>query len=135
VGRAELHYPDVDFQLTRSPALLTGQESAVARAVTNLIDNAGKWSSAGDVVEVVADSSGLVVRDHGPGVDETDLPFVFDRFYRSRAARRLPGSGIGLSIVKQVALTHGGEVELGSAAGGGAIAQLRFPKLRPVEGH
>jgi len=133
VGHAELHYPELHFELTRSPATLTGQRNAVARAVTNLIDNAGKWSSPGDVVEVVTDSTGLVVRDHGPGVDEGDLPFVFDRFYRSRAARRLPGSGIGLSIVKQVAQTHGGAVELGPAVDGGAVAQLRLPKLRPVE--
>lgn len=129
VGRAELHYPEVRFELTRTPATLLGKRSGVARAVSNLIDNAGKWSAPGDTVEVVSDRNGLVVRDHGPGVDASDLPFVFDRFYRSRAARKLPGSGIGLSIVKQVAQSHGGDVELGPADGGGAVARLRLPGL------
>jgi two-component system sensor histidine kinase MprB len=129
VGHAELHYPDVRFELTRTPAMLTGRRSAIARAINNLVDNAGKWSTSGDTVEVTADPTGLVVRDHGPGVDPKDLPFVFDRFYRSRGARKLPGSGIGLSIVKQVAQTHGGDVELGPADGGGAVARLRLPGL------
>ena len=50
------------------------------------------------------------VRDHGPGIDAEDLPYVFDRFYRSRAARGMPGSGLGLAIVRQVAESHGGSV-------------------------
>ena len=50
------------------------------------------------------------VRDHGPGIDEEDLPYVFDRFYRARTARGQPGSGLGLAIVKQVADAHGGQV-------------------------
>jgi two-component system sensor histidine kinase MprB len=132
VGHAELHYPDVRFELARTPTTLVGRRSAIARAVSNLVDNAGKWSAPGDTVEVTADRAGLVVRDHGPGVDPTDLPFVFDRFYRARAARKLPGSGIGLAIVKQVAQTHGGDVELEPAEGGGAIARLRLPGLAPA---
>ena len=50
----------------------------------------------------------LTVRDHGPGIDEADLPFVFDRFYRAPSARGMPGSGLGLAIVRQVAEAHGG---------------------------
>jgi two-component system sensor histidine kinase MprB len=132
VSRAELHYPELHFELTRTPATLVGRPGAISRAVTNLIDNAGKWSAPGDTVEVTSDLSGLAVRDHGPGVDPKDLPFVFDRFYRSRAARKLPGSGIGLSIVRQVAQAHGGDAELGPADGGGAIAHLRLPGLTPA---
>jgi two-component system sensor histidine kinase MprB len=61
------------------------------------------------------------VRDHGPGIDAVDRGRVFDRFYRSAAARSMPGSGLGLSIVKQVVDAHGGEVFAEPADGGGAV--------------
>ena len=70
------------------------------------------------------------VRDHGPGVDPGDLPHIFDRFYRSPAARTMPGYGFGLAIVKQVAESHGGDVSAGPAPGGGAffvLQQVAFP--------
>ena len=66
------------------------------------------------------------VRDHGPGIDEEDLPYVFDRFYRAAAARGLPGSGLGLAIVKQVAEAHGGTVVAERAEGGGTLMRLRL---------
>jgi len=69
------------------------------------------------------------VRDHGPGIDEEDLPYIFDRFYRARTARGQPGSGLGLAIVKQVADTHGGQVVVERAEGGGTRMRLR------VNGH
>jgi two-component system sensor histidine kinase MprB len=64
-------------------------------------------------------------RDHGPGIDE-DLPYIFDRFYRARTARGQPGSGLGLAIVKQVADTHGGQVVVEQAEGGGTRMRLRL---------
>jgi two-component system, OmpR family, sensor histidine kinase MprB len=64
------------------------------------------------------------VRDHGPGIDDEDLPYVFDRFYRARAARGLPGSGLGLAIVRQVAQAHGGTVVAERAEGGGTRVLL-----------
>jgi two-component system sensor histidine kinase MprB len=69
----------------------------------------------------------VAVRDQGPGVDPTDLPYVFERFYRSPNARTMPGSGLGLAIVKQVADSHGGTVTAAAAPGGGALFVLRFP--------
>jgi two-component system sensor histidine kinase MprB len=69
------------------------------------------------------------VRDHGPGIDEADLPFVFDRFYRAPIARGLPGSGLGLAIVRQVAMSHGGQVVAERAEGGGALMRLRIPSV------
>ena len=68
----------------------------------------------------------LSVRDHGPGFDEEDLPFVFDRFYRAQAARGLPGSGLGLAIVRQTAEACGGFVEAENAASGGALLRVGF---------
>jgi two-component system sensor histidine kinase MprB len=64
------------------------------------------------------------VRDHGPGIADEDLPYVFDRFYRSSAARGQPGSGLGLAIVKQVAEAHGGHVVAEPAEGGGTLMRL-----------
>ncbi len=68
----------------------------------------------------------LSVRDHGPGFQEDDLPFVFDRFYRAEDARKLPGSGLGLAIVRQAAESCGGFVEAQNAVGGGALLRVSF---------
>jgi two-component system sensor histidine kinase MprB len=75
----------------------------------------------------VADGE-LVVRDQGPGIDDTDRPHVFDRFYRSAESRRLPGSGLGLAIVRQVAEMHGGAAWAAPPRSGrGAELHLRLP--------
>ena len=66
----------------------------------------------------------LSVRDHGPGIADADLPHVFERFYRATSARSMPGSGIGLAIVKQVADAHGGTIVAEPAPEGGTI--MRF---------
>jgi two-component system sensor histidine kinase MprB len=78
-------------------------------------------------VHVSVRSGEVVVRDHGPGIDEDDLPYVFDRFYRAPAARGLPGSGLGLAIVRQVADAHGGTVTAERAEGGGTRMRLTLP--------
>jgi two-component system sensor histidine kinase MprB len=70
----------------------------------------------------------VVVRDHGPGIDDQDLPYVFDRFYRAPSVRGQPGSGLGLAIVRQVAEAHGGEVTAERADGGGTRIRLRLPE-------
>jgi len=101
-----------------------GVPSTIERAVANLLDNAAKWSPEGGDVEVGVQDGTVTVRDHGPGIDEEDLPYVFDRFYRARAARGLPGSGLGLAIVRQVATAHGGTVVAEQADGGGTRVTL-----------
>ena len=78
----------------------------------------------GGEVEVTVRDGELTVRDHGPGIDEADLPFVFDRFYRAPSARGMPGSGLGLAIVRQVAEAHGGTVVADRADGGGTLMRL-----------
>jgi two-component system sensor histidine kinase MprB len=69
----------------------------------------------------------LEVADSGPGITEADRPYVFERFYRSSDARTLPGSGLGLSIVKQVAERHGGSVLAAEAPEGGALLRMTLP--------
>ena len=77
-------------------------------------------------MEVSVAAGEVSVRDHGPGVAAEDAPHVFDRFWRASSARHLPGSGLGLSIVKDVAEKHGGTVTLEPAPGGGAHFRLRL---------
>jgi two-component system sensor histidine kinase MprB len=85
-----------------------------------------KWSPDGGTVEVGVSDGQVRIRDHGPGIADCDLPHVFDRFYRSSAARGRPGSGLGLAIVRQVAEAHGGSVTAETARGGGALLRLQL---------
>jgi two-component system, OmpR family, sensor histidine kinase MprB len=124
VGRSN---PSIAFRVDGAPSMIRGAPGRVSRAVSNLIDNAAKWSPPGGAVEVAVRDGTVTVRDHGPGIDPADLPHVFDRFYRSPETRTMPGSGLGLAIVKQVADSHGGTVTAANAPGGGALFALRFP--------
>jgi len=126
VARARRDFPQVEFVTDLEPSELHGVPNTIARAVSNLLDNAAKWSPPGGKVEVAVRDGQVIVRDHGPGIEEDDLPYVFDRFYRAPAARKLPGSGLGLAIVKQVAEAHGGGVGAERAAGGGTQMTLRL---------
>jgi two-component system sensor histidine kinase MprB len=126
VERARRRAPTLTFQTQLDPVIVQGVPERLDRAVTNLLDNAVKWSGPGQVVEVTVASAGVTVRDHGPGIDRADLPFVFDRFYRAPAARAVPGSGLGLAIVRQVAEAHGGTVRADVAEGGGAVLRVSF---------
>jgi two-component system sensor histidine kinase MprB len=101
--------------------------------VVNLIDNAVKYSPAGEPVEIRLHGKELTVRDHGPGIPAEDLPHVFDRFYRGAEARGRPGSGLGLAIVRQVAGQHGGSVTAAPAAGGGTLMRLWLPSAEAAE--
>jgi two-component system, OmpR family, sensor histidine kinase MprB len=126
VERARRNRPKVTFVTNLQESTVHGVPSTIERAVANLLDNAAKWSPPGSDVEVGVDDGTVTVRDHGPGIDDEDLPYVFDRFYRSRAARGLPGSGLGLAIVRQVATAHGGTVVAEHAEGGGTRVVLRL---------
>ncbi len=96
----------VAFEPRVAPTWVSGSPARIGRAVDNLLDNALKWSPDGGVVEVTCADGVLVVRDHGPGVDASDVDFIFDRFYRAPSARGRPGSGLGLAIVAQVRATR-----------------------------
>ena len=127
VDRLRRHPTGVDLELKTEPCTVRGDAERLSRAVTNVLGNAVKWSPEGRAVEVSVAQGSVVVRDHGPGIDEADLPLVFERFYRSPAARGTAGSGLGLAIVRHVVDAHGGSVEATNAPGGGAVFTLRFP--------
>lgn len=128
VDRANLHAHHVETRLLEEePVLVQGRRTQIERALANVLDNACKWSPAGQVVEVRQLGGVVTIRDHGPGIAPADLPHVFDRFYRAPAARSMPGSGLGLSIVRGVMDDHGGTVTAASASGGGTVVVLRLP--------
>jgi two-component system, OmpR family, sensor histidine kinase MprB len=130
IERARRRAPALTFQQVIEPTLVRGEADRISRAVTNLLDNASKWSPEGAVVEVTLHDGTVTVRDHGPGFKEEDLPFVFDRFHRAKDARSKPGSGLGLAIVRQAAEAHDGFAEASNAPDGGAILRVGFgPRL------
>jgi two-component system, OmpR family, sensor histidine kinase MprB len=124
LARARRRHPDRLFVADLAPVTVTGVPSRMDRAVANLLDNAVKWGPPGEPIEVRVREGEVVVRDHGPGFAQADLPLVFDRFYRAPSARGMPGSGLGLAIVRQVAESHGGSAHAENAAGGGARLRL-----------
>jgi two-component system sensor histidine kinase MprB len=125
VDRARARFPAIEWETNRlEPTVVQGYRGRMERAVWNLLENAGKWSGDGGSVEVSLAGGELAVRDHGPGFAEEDRPLVFDRFYRSAAARSMPGAGLGLAIVREVAEAHGGAVAAENAPDGGAVVRL-----------
>ncbi|MFE2228455.1 sensor histidine kinase [Streptomyces kronopolitis] len=139
VATAGEHWPEITFTTGIDPAAagrtVPGVPARLARLLSNLLDNAAKFSPPGGPVEAeLALYEGelhLTVRDHGPGIAPEDLPHVFDRFYRAKAARALPGSGLGLAMARQIARAHGADLTAEHAPGGGALFRLRMPLAAP----
>ncbi|MCX5421816.1 HAMP domain-containing sensor histidine kinase [Streptomyces sp. NBC_00078] len=125
--RARLRGPELTINADLQPWYVRAEPSALERAIVNILDNAVKFSPEGGTVEVELGSGILTVRDHGPGIPADELPYVFDRFWRSPSARALSGSGLGLSIVARTVEQAGGEVGLARADGGGTVATVRLP--------
>jgi two-component system, OmpR family, sensor histidine kinase MprB len=114
VERAARRAPHVRFESRLDECFVYADPDAIERAIGNLVDNALKWSPPEGAVRITvsvgAREAVFGITDEGPGIPATDLPHIFDRFYRSPSARSKPGSGLGLSIVRQIADTHGGRV-------------------------
>jgi two-component system sensor histidine kinase MprB len=125
--RARLRGPELTINASLEPWYTRAEPAALERAVVNVLDNAVKFSPEGGIIDVQLTQGVLTVRDHGPGIPDDELPYVFDRFWRSPDARALPGSGLGLSIVARTVQQAGGEVTLGPAEGGGTVATVRLP--------
>jgi two-component system sensor histidine kinase MprB len=130
VDRTAKRAPTISFRTQLEPSVIVGIPERVERAISNLLDNARKWSPSGETVDVAVHDGLVEVRDRGPGIAADDLPLVFNRFYRSPAARGMPGAGLGLAIVKQIADAHGGSVTVDQASGGGAILRLQLSSTR-----
>jgi len=127
ISRVRLRAPGVRIVTDLDSSLVVGQPAALERAITNLLDNAAKWSPPTGEIFVGLRRGSLVVADQGPGIAPRDLPHIFERFYRARGARELPGSGLGLSIVAQVAVEHGGTISAERTPQGGTLMRLTLP--------
>ncbi|MGW9590388.1 HAMP domain-containing sensor histidine kinase [Streptomyces chartreusis] len=125
--RARLRGPELTITADIQPWYVRAEPAALERAVVNILDNAVKFSPEAGTIEVGLHDGVLTVRDHGPGIPAEELPYVFDRFWRSPSARALPGSGLGLSIVARTVEQAGGQVTLSHADGGGTVATVRLP--------
>src|SRR5206468_12024189 len=110
-ARAAGRAPGLAYELDFRPTLVRGDPDALERAIGNLVDNALKWSPPDGRIRISAADGTVEVSDDGPGIPADDLPYIFDRFYRSAQARALPGSGLGLAIVRRIAEMHHGTVE------------------------
>jgi two-component system OmpR family sensor kinase len=114
---------------------VVGDPDLLAQALVNLVDNAIKYTSQGDRIELRArEAPGAVaieVADTGPGVPEADLPHIWEELYRSPGARTVPGSGLGLALVRAVVERHGGSVEAQSWLGHGTVVRILLPSDGP----
>ncbi|HEX8976411.1 MAG TPA: HAMP domain-containing sensor histidine kinase [Solirubrobacteraceae bacterium] len=127
VARARRNAPGIEFTTRLQAVSMDGVAARLERAINNLLDNAARHSPPGGRVELTVDADGVEVRDHGHGVPEADLPYVFDRFFRGAGARGRQGSGLGLAIVRQVTEQHGGTATAANAPDGGAVFRLHLP--------
>jgi len=125
---------DIRLDLPRAPWPLPpvrGDWDLLSLAVVNLVDNAVKYTPAGGTVEVRAREAAagvlIEVADTGAGIDAADLPHIWEELYRSPHARRIPGSGLGLPLVRAVVERHGGTVTADSRLGAGTAVRLRLP--------
>jgi two-component system, OmpR family, sensor histidine kinase MprB len=126
VHRMRQRAPQAAIAADLRPCLAHVDPAGVDHAICNLIDNAIKWSPPGGTVDVVVADARVSVTDHGPGVADQDLPRIFERFYRAPAARGLPGAGLGLAIVGNVAQANGGTIEVRTGPHGSTFI-LAFP--------
>jgi two-component system sensor histidine kinase MprB len=127
LARVRRRAPGVTFDVEASTWWLVGESAALERAITNVLDNAAKWSPTDGTVTVRLADGVLTVDDEGPGIKEEDRPHVFERFWRAAESRTMPGSGLGLSIVAQVAERHSGQVEIDTSPAGGTRMILTLP--------
>jgi two-component system OmpR family sensor kinase len=122
-----LSIPQAPWPLPTIP----GDPDLLFLAIHNLLDNALKFTRVGDTVEVRAFEDGstlaIEIADTGPGISEEDLPHVWEELYRGISARGVPGSGLGLALVRAVAERHNGEINLRSRAGKGTVFTLKLP--------
>jgi PAS domain S-box-containing protein len=143
--QAQAEEKGVELQLlpANDRLLVSGDAHQLGQVLSNLIDNAITYTPSGGNVTISCETAlragkaEAVVRiaDSGIGIAQKDLPFIFERFYRGRAAQdaNIPGTGLGLAITQEIVQNHGGIVEVGSTLGAGATFVIRLPLMSELE--
>jgi signal transduction histidine kinase len=125
----------IDFAWHGNGSLVMGDENRVRQIFANLLTNGIKYAPPGTTVAVRGESAGadlrVTVEDAGRGIAEADLPFIFEEFYRS-PDRSEPGAGLGLAVARELALAHGGAIEVRSAVGLGTAFTVTLPAWREI---
>jgi signal transduction histidine kinase len=118
--------------VARNPGTIRADPSSLDELVGNLVDNAVRYTPAGGTVTVEVDSTedgaAVTVSDTGPGIGSEDLEHIFEPFYRGPAQKNIPGTGLGLPIVRRIAERHGGRVEVQTALGKGSTFRVFLPR-------
>ncbi len=124
---------DIGLEVEGALPLLAVDRTALSQAVTNLIDNAVKYSGDSRKIFVMAtveeQSLSIAVRDFGIGIKREDIDRVFERFYRGgdELTRTVKGSGLGLTLVREIVETHGGKINVESEPGKGSVFSIQLP--------
>jgi len=108
-----------------------GRPRQLERAISNLVDNAVKYSEPATPIDIAVNGTRVTVGDRGRGISADDVERIFDRFYRAVDVRTQPGSGLGLSIVDEIVRSHGGSVFARNRDGGGAEVGFTLPGPAP----
>jgi len=131
IREAAEHAQPLTLHLPATPALVNGDRLLLGEAIKNLLDNAFKYAQA-QPIDVSLSGDGetwqLQIADRGPGLPDAETERVFERFARGQDSR-IHGAGLGLAIVRRVALAHGGQITLHNRDGGGLVATLRLPGI------
>ena len=115
-----------EINVTAEAVTIDGQARSIERAVSNLLDNAGKFDQSTEPIELSLTADSVDVSDNGPGIPVGEEERIFERFHRSVEARNVPGSGLGLSIVSDIAARHGGRAYALNRSAGGATVGFSF---------
>lgn len=119
------------FEARNVPTVMFLDGRVIRQMMTNLLSNAVKYSPGAERVEVSAFTEGnyvfIEVQDHGIGIPADEVEKVFEKYFRAKTSAGIPGSGLGLSLVKQFVALHGGEVALRSKEGVGTVVTVRLP--------
>ncbi|HSP53698.1 MAG TPA: HAMP domain-containing sensor histidine kinase [Cryobacterium sp.] len=137
VRESELRAAEVNLTVEAGrPVHVRADADRVHQAVGNLLANAARYCRPGDAVKLSVTAEGnqavLRVADTGPGIPADELPYIFDRLWRGRAAEQVAGSGIGLALVREIVSSHGGSIEAASAPGEGTVITIRLPGEAPA---
>jgi two-component system phosphate regulon sensor histidine kinase PhoR len=130
--KSQFSKKSVSFEITDKEVFVEADFKQMYQVFTNLLSNAIQYTDNGFVkvsIEVVDDIVNIVISDSGAGISESDLPFVFERFYRSASdrSRESGGSGLGLAIVKSIILAHGGQITVNSQLHQGTTFAIELP--------